>query len=299
MVRIRGALAVVLAASLLASACGGMAQPLPPAPESPAENLSQTLPQEPEPAREESSQAPEESSGQALPPESESPLSPEPPPPETEADSSLPTLQPGEIPGPAESEPAAGQEPSSRPEEPPEESSSQPDEEPSLPPESQPEPSEPSEPSQPEQPEPLPQGCRWMNITEASLLGFINRERGKQGLAPLTLDADLTAAARVRAEELFRGNYVAHTRPGGEPWETVLGELCIDYARAAENLAWCNHGVGEEMGAFQWFSLWKDSPSHYQAMVDAQYTYCGVAVLTGPYYDGEDQSYAVAIFCTY
>ena len=149
------------------------------------------------------------------------------------------------------------------------------------------------------EPEPLPEGCRWLNITEASVLGFINRERSKEGLTPLTLDGDLTAAARVRAGEMYRGNYVRHTRPNGEPWETVLGEVPVEYVRAAENLAWCNHGVGEEIGAFQWFTLWKESAGHREAMMDEQYTSCGIAVLTGPYYDGEDQSYAVAIFCTY
>ena len=106
--------------------------------------------------------------------------------------------------------------------------------------------------------------------------------------------------ARLRAGELYRGNYVAHTRPDGSPWETVLQQdVPTDYAYAGENLAWSNHLPDEELGAFQWFRLWQESKSHLAAMVNERYTHCGIAVLTGPYYEGEAQSYAVAVFCSY
>ena len=155
----------------------------------------------------------------------------------------------------------------------------------------------PEEP--PRQPD-LPEGCQWQSITEASLLTLMNKERVRQGKVPLTCDPDLTKAARLRAGELYQGNYVAHTRPDGSPWETVLQQdVPTDYAYAGENLAWINHLPGEELGAFQWFRLWQESKSHLAAMVNERYTHCGIAVLTGPYYEGEAQSYAVAVFCSY
>ncbi|MCI8653158.1 MAG: CAP domain-containing protein [Angelakisella sp.] len=269
-------LAFLLALCLL-SACGGRRPPFSqssqsqppvlPAAQSPAEESAPPL-------------GPEEAPGTEEAPEPET-TPPEPVPPEETGPSSS---QPELIPSSQETESAP------EPSEPPPGEPSQPGEEETGPPESCP---------PPEESEPLPDGCQWLNITEASVLGFINRERGKKGLTPLTLDGDLTAAARIRAGELYRGNYVAHTRPGGAPWETVLAEIPVDYVRAGENLAWSSHGLGEEIGAFQWFNLWKESPGHYRAMMEEQYTSCGVAVLTGPYYDEEDQSYAVAIFCTY
>lgn len=275
-------LALALAVCLLVSACAGRGAPVPPL------NQSTSAPQ---PAAMQGDPAPSSVSEAA---------EPDPAFAVSEADSSSAVLEPASQAAPEGSS-------SLPPEEPP---SSQPEvEPPPLPPESQSgeeAPSQPEDPGEAEEPpppedgfEPLPAGCRWLEITEVSVLGFINRERCKKGLTPLTLDTDLTAAARRRAAEMYRGNYVRHTRPGGEPWETVLGEVPVDYARAAENLAWCNHGVGEEVGAFQWFTLWKESAEHWEAMMDVQYTSCGIAVLTGPYYDGEDQSYAVAIFCTY
>ena len=291
------ALAWVLAVCLLVSACGGRVPPPPSQSPAPAPAASPAPPEAepatlPEPASGEPSRP-----GESGPPESSEPSVPPEGTPGAEGESGQPSSLPPE---------GGSSRPDDLPEPPPEESREPDGSEPPDPPEdpSQPETPEESDPGSgseqgPGEPEALPEGCRWLNITEASVLGFINRERSKEGLTPLTLDGDLTAAARVRAEEMYRGNYVRHTRPGGEPWETVLGETPVEYVRAGENLAWCNHGVGEEIGAFQWFSFWKESASHREAMMDAQYTSCGVAVLTGPYYDGEDQSYAVAIFCTY
>lgn len=294
MVRMKGALALILALSLCASACGGMRQA--PAPESGSGSSSTAAP-EPvsQPPEQPASSRPEESQS-SLPeedrsaPESQPPEAPESPAAQAESSRPDPGSQP---PAPSESSSQA-------------EISSAPDAGPDPQPESGPE--EPEEPppssSQPE-PEPAPgeatpPGCRWLNITEATVLTLINKERVRQGLQPLTMDTGLTAAARVRADELYRGNYVGHTRPGGEPWETVLQQdVPLEFAFAAENLAWSNHAVGQDIPAFQWFQMWKESESHYAAMMGERYTHCGVAVLAGPYFDGEEQSYAVTLFCSY
>lgn len=287
----------LLGICLALSACQGRMPPPPPE-SSAAPAASAPAPEPPVPAA-----PPAEETGTGLRPESAAPSSrPEeasPPPPGSSAEAPAP--EPGEGMGASGGEaPSRPEEPASesgRPEEPtspeeptpPEEASSQPEEEPEQP-------EQPEEPTEPE----LPEGCRWQSITEASLLTLINKERVRQRQVPLTYDPELARAARLRAEELFRGNYVAHTRPDGSPWETVLRqEVPTEYAYAGENLAWSNHAPGEEPGAFQWFSLWKESKSHLAAMVGERYTHCGVAVLTGPYYEGEAQSYAVAVFCSY
>lgn len=250
----------------------------PSTPEEPPSSAPEQLPQPAGQKPEEPSQLPVPAAESALP----EPQSPVPQPEEPEPA------------GPAPEEPPASQEPS--PQEPASEEPKAEEPSPAPQPDSPKDGEDSAAPSQPETPE----GCRWLSITEATVLALINRERGRLGLQPLTQDGDLAAAARVRAAELYRGNYVAHTRPGGEPWETVLKkEVPLDFARAAENLAWTNHAVGGEIGAFQWFEMWRQSESHYAAMVNEQYTCCGVAVLTGPYFQGEDQSYAVTLFCSF
>lgn len=318
MVRFRGALALILAFCLCASACGGMRQPPPPGEEIPESSLSPSSaaafttreepPERPAPSPDESlpagpagSEAPE---GSSAPPEG--PSAPDAPAPEASGQEGTPGASSGP---PEESEaPSAGSRPDSPSSVPAEDPASPPEGESSAP-ESQPEEPE-KEPEEGEQPPaPLeeeappkgdPQGSRWMNIQEATLLTLINKERVRQGVPPLTQDPDLTAAARLRAAELFSGNYVSHSRPDGAPWETVLQrDIPVAFALAAENLAWTNHAVGKDIPAFQWFQMWQESESHYAAMVGDHYTHCGVAILAGPYFDGEEQSYAVALFCSY
>lgn len=151
----------------------------------------------------------------------------------------------------------------------------------------------------PDQEQGDPTGSRWMTINEAATLTFINKERGRLGVQPLSFDPDLTAAARVRAVEMFRGNYVSPSRPDGSPWETVMkSDVPVAFTLAAENRAWTDHAIGQDISPFQWFQMWQQNESQYAAMVDPRYTHCGVAVLAGPYFDGE-QSYAVALFCSY
>ena len=54
---------------------------------------------------------------------------------------------------------------------------------------------------------------------------LVNIEREKAGLAPLAMDAALSAAAQVRAQEIDVS--VSHTRPDGTSCFTVLKEFGI------------------------------------------------------------------------
>jgi len=53
----------------------------------------------------------------------------------------------------------------------------------------------------------------------AEVVRQVNAERSKYGLQPLRVDAQLTAAARIRADEIVRK--FSHTRPDGSKWSTV------------------------------------------------------------------------------
>ena len=53
----------------------------------------------------------------------------------------------------------------------------------------------------------------------AQVVAYTNSDRARYGLAPLRVDAELTAAARVRAQELLQK--FSHTRPDGSGWSSV------------------------------------------------------------------------------
>ena len=73
------------------------------------------------------------------------------------------------------------------------------------------------------------------NSNAQAVLDLINAERAKKGVAPLTLDSSLNAAARVRAAEL--ATKYGHTRPNGNPPTTAIKDQGVSYSAAAENIA--------------------------------------------------------------
>lgn len=260
-------IALALAAALCFAACAGREQTPREEASSAPESSSSTL-AEPEP---------ESSSGESEP-EPESKPEPE---PEPEEASSLP-----------EAEPA------------PEESSLS-----EAPAEPQPEESAPAEESsQPAAQQPaaqpnLPQNAEFLDDVEVAVFAGINDQRDYAGISSVQWDDRLAQAARIRAAELYRGGYTAHTRPDGSRWVTVLqSDVPVAYASAGEILASLQtqqngYKISE---ADYWVNQWVNSSSHYDCMVGAKYTHAGTAVLYA--YDeatGLSYGYACTIFAAY
>lgn len=87
---------------------------------------------------------------------------------------------------------------------------------------------------------------------DLSIVEEINKARIANGLAELTENAQLDAAASVRAEEC--NTLFSHTRPDGSDWYTVdpavcYGEILAEgYSRPAETVgAWMNSDVHRDV----------------------------------------------------
>lgn len=122
------------------------------------------------------------------------------------------------------------------------------------------------------------------------LVHYINMDRESKGLKKLQYDTELHKLTEVRAQEMAQYGHIryqglAHTRPDGSKWTTVLDLLPSDYK---------SYGFGENMLAYsvlsnpyqlvseQWiakrlFEQWKASPSHYAAMMNPEYTRTAVS----------------------
>ena len=72
-------------------------------------------------------------------------------------------------------------------------------------------------------------------LFQLEVLQLVNQARADAGLAPLTADPALTAAAQTRAEELTA--LYSHTRPDGRSCFTALTEAGVAYWAAGENIA--------------------------------------------------------------
>ena len=99
----------------------------------------------------------------------------------------------------------------------------------------------------------------WMAAQVAS---ETNGDRAKNGLHPLTVDAELTAAACVRAREIVKK--FSHTRPNGARGVTASTKA------KAENIAKGQQSAAKVMAA------WMSSPSHKRAVLRRSSTKIGV-----------------------
>lgn len=99
----------------------------------------------------------------------------------------------------------------------------------------------------------------------AQAVAYTNSDRARYGLAPLRVDAELTAAARVRAQEIAR--VLSHTRPDGSSWSTVSAKA------KGENIA---RGYRSAAAAT---AAWLSSEGHRRNVLRESYGSIGVCAM--------------------
>lgn len=103
-----------------------------------------------------------------------------------------------------------------------------------------------------------------------AIVAETNKLRAEKGLKPLVYDDRLSAHAQLRAVETVQ--QFSHVRPNGQSWDMGLrGD-----GTGAENLA--SGGKTPKEAVKQW----RDSPSHYQAIITDKYTKIGVGAIYVP-----------------
>lgn len=100
------------------------------------------------------------------------------------------------------------------------------------------------------------------------VVALVNEERAKEGLSPVALDSQISAAAQVRAKEAAQS--FSHTRPNGSSCFTALKEAGISYRGAGENIA---YGQATPSAVMQ---DWMNSSGHRANIMNAKYTKIGV-----------------------
>lgn len=100
------------------------------------------------------------------------------------------------------------------------------------------------------------------------VVDLVNAERTKEGLAPLTIDVKVQAAAMVRAKECEQK--FSHTRPNGTSFATALKEQGVSYRSSGENIAWGQRSPEEVMKA------WMNSSGHRANIMNPNFTTIGV-----------------------
>ena len=104
------------------------------------------------------------------------------------------------------------------------------------------------------------------------MLTLLNRERARQGLGPLSLDAEAIAAARAHSRDMCERSYFDHASPEGKhPWDR-LRAAGAKFRAAAENIA---KGY---LSAESVHQGWLDSPGHRKNRLNPIYTRIGVGL---------------------
>ena len=103
---------------------------------------------------------------------------------------------------------------------------------------------------------------------------LVNEARAEEGLDPIYAVPYLCDAATIRSEECVES--FSHTRTNGEKFTEVIDYDVTPWATAAENIA-CGMSTAEET-----FEQWRNSPKHWAAIMNPEYTHMGVGVTYDP-----------------
>ncbi len=108
------------------------------------------------------------------------------------------------------------------------------------------------------------------------VLEIINGYRAEKGIAPLKINEKLMDISGARAEEIAWSGVHSHTRPNGKRWTSLIKDGGIETGRAGENIGW---GFATAADVCQ---AWKDSESHYENLMDPNFTETGIGVAADP-----------------
>ena len=127
------------------------------------------------------------------------------------------------------------------------------------------------------------------NINTSDLLKYTNEQREGKGLGALTLNDDLSQAAKAKADDMFEHDYWAHVSPQGvDPWY-FFSQAGYDYYYAGENLA---KNFSDSRSVVK---AWMNSPSHRDNLLNTNYDEIGFAVVNGEL-DGYETTLVVQLF---
>lgn len=118
-----------------------------------------------------------------------------------------------------------------------------------------------------------------------------NNARAADNLGALKVNAELTAAAEAKANDMASKSYFAHTSPDGKlPWYW-FEKAGYKYEYAGENLAVNFEDSNDVVKA------WLNSPTHRFNIMRREYTEIGVGTASGTY-KGHPATFVVQMFAS-
>lgn len=119
----------------------------------------------------------------------------------------------------------------------------------------------------------VPQGAA---KAAAELHQWMNAERKARGLRPFSASAALDKAAQTQGCDMARNNYFAHSRPGAPTLRQRIKQTGYPLRGGNENLAYTR-----QLRAQSAAEIWRNSPKHWEAILDASNRDVGISVVSG------------------
>lgn len=106
----------------------------------------------------------------------------------------------------------------------------------------------------------------------STVICLTNRERVARGMAPLTEESHLDAAAQGHSEDMAENNYFDHTDlSGGKPWDRTTA--------AGYTSGWVGENIAAGYGSpFQLMTGWMKSSGHCANILNSPYKEIGIGV---------------------
>lgn len=115
------------------------------------------------------------------------------------------------------------------------------------------------------------------SASESRMLADVNKERTSRGIAPLSVDPQMTAIARAYAMDMWERHYFSHYNPEGETVADRFTAAGISYQVVGENIAL----APTEQTAMTGFM---NSPGHKANILDAEFHKIGIGVVDNGIY---------------
>ncbi len=113
-----------------------------------------------------------------------------------------------------------------------------------------------------------------------TILNLVNAARSAEGVAPLTANAALMAAAKVHSIDMGCNNFLDHTGSDGSKARNRIIAQGYNPSYAAENIyAGATEYGADAQGAFDW---WMNSPVHKKNILNARPTEVGIGFVNVP-----------------
>ncbi|HUD03482.1 MAG TPA: CAP domain-containing protein [Patescibacteria group bacterium] len=124
----------------------------------------------------------------------------------------------------------------------------------------------------------------------SDIVSLTNQARDQMGLPNLTTSSALMNAAQMKAEDMAKQHYFAHTAPDGTVAWDYFKKVSYAYSSAGENLAITNEDAQAVING------WLNSPAHRDNLLSDVYTDLGIGMASYGDYDGHKNTFVIVAF---